>query len=127
MFNIFTSIFRNNIAHINELIDETNVNTRNRRGQTLFHYAVLHEQLEIAQILLEKGANSSLTCYSGRNALHDMAFSDELGICLWLITECGMDPFLKCDDSHQSAVTHYGKWLDNNDTELQIYVTEEEK
>jgi ankyrin repeat protein len=127
MFNIFTSIFRNNIAHINELVNETNVNLRNRRGQTLFHYAVLHEQLEIAQILLEKGANSSLTCYSGRNALHDMAFSDELGICLWLITECGMDPFLKCDDSHQSAVTHYGKWLDNNDTDLEIYVTEEEK
>jgi len=127
MYNIFTSIFRNKIDHVNELVNETNVNLRNRRGQTLFHYAVLHDRLEIAEILLEKGADFSITCYAGRNTLHDMAFNDELGICLWLIEECGMDPFVKCDNSNESAITHYSKWLDNSDPDFQFFLTEEEK
>ena len=127
MFNIFTSIFRNKINKINELVNETNVNLRNRRGQTLFHYAVLHDQLEIAQVLLEKGADFSITCYAGRNALHDMAFNDELGICLWLIEDCGMNPFVKCNNSNESAITHYSKWVNNSDPDFQFFLTEEEK
>lgn len=139
--NLFSLVYQDNINKIIELVNKTNVNSQNNRGQTLFHNAVLNDRLEIAEVLLEKGANFSITCSSGRNVLHDMAFDNELNTCLWLINKCGMDPAVELDDgsnqndgSCESAITHYGKWFDNNprdddddDLELPPPLTKEEK
>ena len=133
MPNLFSLVYQDNINKIIELVNTFNVNSRNNRGQTLFHYTVLNDRLEIAEVLLEKGANFSITCSSGRNVLHDMAFDNELNTCLWLISQCGMDPAIELDDgSCESAITHYGKWFDNNprdddDLELPHSLTKEEK
>ena len=139
MSNMFSLVYQDNILNIIKLVNKTNVNSQNNRGQTLFHYAVLNDRLEIAEVLLEKGANFSITCTSGRNVLHDMAFDNELNTCLWLISQCGMDPATELDDgsdenngSGESAITHYGRWFDNNpidddDLELPPPLTKEEK
>jgi ankyrin repeat protein len=133
MSYLFSVVYKNNIDIINKLVNDTNVNSQNNRGQTLFHYAVLNDRHDIAEILLKKGANFSITCSSGRNVLHDMAFDNELNTCLWLISQFGMDPATPLDDgSCESAITHYGKWFDNNprdddDLELPPPLTEEEK
>lgn len=56
--NIFDLINKGNIKSVySSIIEGTSINLKNSKGQTLLHYAVCHNQIEIAKLLIYLGAD----------------------------------------------------------------------
>ena len=57
--NIFNLIYRSEFGAVKAQITKgiTNVHFRNEKGQTLLHYALLYNQIEIAEFLITQGAD----------------------------------------------------------------------
>ena len=57
--NIFDLIYRSEFNAVKAQITKgiTNVHSKNEKGQTLLHYALLYNQIEIAEFLITQGAD----------------------------------------------------------------------
>jgi len=56
--NIFDLVHRSDIKAVKAKIHKgTSVDIRNEKGQTLLHYAILYNQVKIAEFLISLGAN----------------------------------------------------------------------
>ena len=63
--NLIKAIESDNIRKVKELLnkDISNINSLNKNGISPLHIAVIHGNLEIINILLEKGANPNITSW----------------------------------------------------------------
>lgn len=70
------------------LVRRPDVNARNRDGWTALHYAAAYGQLEVAKVLLERGAKLDASNYLGLTAL-DYASCYGHDEVAFLLSECG--------------------------------------
>lgn len=90
-----------NKALVVYLLDKgANVNARNRAMQTPLHYAVLTQDLELFKLLIEHGADPSLTEIEGDNALGWAAYTNALDIAKYLIEGLGSDVHHENNDKY---------------------------
>ena len=83
---IFTAIMQGNLDKTKQLIkvDPANVTIKNPRGFSPIHFAANFKQLEIAKLLVEKGADPFIIGPNKRQAIHWAAAAGSTGILKWL-------------------------------------------
>ena len=69
--------------------------------------------LEMARLLIKRGAQLTAVDEDGQNALHLRARCDELEMCLFLVSR-GLDPNTT-DNEGETALTLYGSWVEQDD------------
>jgi ankyrin repeat protein len=86
------------------------VNAREKNGRTSLHYAAFKGRVEVAQFLLDHGANATLETKEGKTALHIVSRgeydSEEHGIGIaQLLLERGVD--VHAQDNYFATALHY--------------------
>lgn len=66
--NIFDLIYRSQFEAVKSQVTKgvVNINSRNDKGQTLLHYALLYNQIKIAEFLISQGADLKAKDNSGQ-------------------------------------------------------------
>ena len=66
--NVFDLIYRSQFEAVKSQVTKgvVNVNSRNDKGQTLLHYALLYNQIKIAEFLISQGADLKAKDNSGQ-------------------------------------------------------------
>lgn len=66
--NVFDLIYRSQFEAVKSQVTKgiVNINSRNDKGQTLLHYALLYNQIKIAEFLIEQGADLKAKDNSGQ-------------------------------------------------------------
>lgn len=65
----------------------TFVNKQNLSGNTALHWAALNGHLELAKLLLGKGADASILNFSGHDAVYEAEVNDKQDVAEWLLKE----------------------------------------
>ena len=89
---IFDAIMQGDIDNARQLIkaDSTNAITKNPRGFSPIHFAANFNQLEIAKLLIKKGANPFIVGTFGRQPVHWASATGSIDVLTWL-HELGAD------------------------------------
>jgi len=74
--NIFDLIYRSQFEAVKSQVTKgvVDINSRNDKGQTLLHYALLYNQIKIAEFLISQGADLKAKDNSGQkieNLIHE--------------------------------------------------------
>jgi hypothetical protein len=74
--NVFDLIYKSQFEAVKSQVTKgiVNINSRNDKGQTLLHYALLYNQIEIAKFLISQGADLKAKDSSGQkieNLIHE--------------------------------------------------------
>jgi len=66
--NVFDLIYRSQFGAVKSQVTKgiVNINSRNDKGQTLLHYALLYNQIKIAEFLISQGADLKAKDNSGQ-------------------------------------------------------------
>lgn len=66
--NVFDLIYRSRFEAVKSQVTKgvVNINSRNDKGQTLLHYALLYNQIKIAEFLISQGADLKAKDNSGQ-------------------------------------------------------------
>ena len=66
--NVFDLIYRSQFEAVKSQVTkgDVNINSRNDKGQTLLHYALLYNQIKIAEFLISQGADLKAKDNSGQ-------------------------------------------------------------
>ncbi|MBN8523520.1 MAG: ankyrin repeat domain-containing protein [Rickettsiales bacterium] len=66
--NVFDLIYRSRFEALKSQVTKggVNINSRNDKGQTLLHYALLYNQIKIAEFLISQGADLKAKDNSGQ-------------------------------------------------------------
>jgi hypothetical protein len=66
--NVFDLIYRSQFEAVKSQVTKgvVNINSRNDKGQTLLHYALLYNQIKIAEFLISQGADLKAKDNSGQ-------------------------------------------------------------
>ena len=58
--NVFDAVFSNNISQLRKYLANGDVNVKNERGMSLIHYAIIFNNSEIFDLLLENFININI-------------------------------------------------------------------
>ena len=66
--NVFDLVYRSRFEAVKSQVTKgvVNINSRNDKGQTLLHYALLYNQIKIAEFLISQGADLKAKDNSGQ-------------------------------------------------------------
>ena len=66
--NVFDLIYRSQFGAVKSQVPKgvVDINSRNDKGQTLLHYALLYDQIKIAEFLISQGADLKVKDNSGQ-------------------------------------------------------------
>ena len=106
---------QNNYPEIASLLLKggANVDLAQDIGITPLIMAAQNGNSEVVSLLIVNEAQLDLVTIDGLNALHIAAFTDRPEVCAILIA-AGLDPAGQ-DGNGESALSHYGHWLQNNE------------
>ena len=68
--NAFDSIYSNNIYALKKYLENGDVNVKNERGMSLLHYAIVFNNNEIFNLLLENYINVNIKDNHGDTPVH---------------------------------------------------------
>lgn len=67
----------------------TILNAQNKAGNTTLHWAALNGHLEAVKILLEEGADPTITNLRGHDAVYEAEINDKREVVEWVLREGG--------------------------------------
>lgn len=95
----FDSIYANNISALKEYLETGDINVINERGMSLLHYAIIFNNSEIFNLLLDNYININICDGHGDTPAHYCVINNRMGFLKTLIRhEC--DLTLKNKDGH---------------------------
>ncbi|TQS36996.1 hypothetical protein Golomagni_02543 [Golovinomyces magnicellulatus] len=65
------------------------LNTKNKAGNTPMHWAALNGHLDAVQVLMEQGADPTITNYMGHDAIYEAELNDKKEVVEWVLKEGG--------------------------------------
>ncbi len=97
--NAFDSIYANNINSLKEYLETGDINITNERGMSLLHYAIVFNNAEIFNLLLDNYININIKDNHGDTPAHYCVINNRMGFLKTLIRkEC--DLTIKNNDGH---------------------------
>mgnify|MGYP001622880267 CR=1 FL=1 len=97
--NAFDSIYANNVKALKEYLENGDINAKNERGMSLLHYAIVFNNHEIFELLLENYININIKDDHGDTPAHYCVINNRMGFLKTLIRyEC--DLTIKNNDGH---------------------------
>lgn len=95
----FDSVYANNISSLKEYLENGNINAINERGMSLLHYAIVFNNAEIFNLLLDNYININITDNHGDTPAHYCVINNRMGFLKTLIRhECDLG--IKNKDGH---------------------------
>lgn len=95
----FDSIYANNIVSLNEYLETGDINITNERGMSLLHYAIVFNNDEIFNLLLDNYININIVDNHGDTPAHYCVINNRMGFLKTLIRkECDLS--IKNNDGH---------------------------
>jgi len=83
--NAFDSIYSNNIYALKKYLENGDVNVKNERGMSLLHYAIVFNNNEIFNLLLENYINVNIKDNHGDTPVHYCVVNNKIGFLKNLI------------------------------------------
>jgi len=111
--NLFRLIEKGKLKKIQEALMRVDVNQPHPCFGYLLHKAVLSEQIEIAEVLLEAGANPNLQDEDGYTSLHLIQFIDFQIPMMRLLLEHGADSRIQDHDGESPWMSASDKIKDS--------------
>ncbi|RKF79331.1 Ankyrin repeat-containing protein YAR1 [Golovinomyces cichoracearum] len=65
------------------------LNTKNKAGNTPMHWAALNGHLDVVQVLMEHGADPTITNDMGHDAIYEAELNDKKEVVEWVLKEGG--------------------------------------
>jgi uncharacterized protein len=65
------------------------LNAQNKAGNTALHWAALNGHLEAVKVLLEEGADPTITNQRGHDAVYEAELNDKKDVVEWVLKEGG--------------------------------------
>lgn len=65
------------------------INAQNKAGNTALHWAALNGHLESVKVLLEQGADPTITNQRGHDAVYEAELNDKKEVVEWVLKEGG--------------------------------------
>jgi ankyrin repeat protein len=65
------------------------LNAQNKAGNTALHWAALNGHLEAVKVLLEEGADPTITNQRGHDAVYEAELNDKTEVVEWVLKEGG--------------------------------------
>jgi len=95
----FDSIYANNINSLKEYLETGDINVINERGMSLLHYAIIFNNNEVFNILLDNYININIIDNHGDTPAHYCVINNRMGFLKTLIRkECDLS--IKNNDGH---------------------------
>ncbi len=95
----FDSVYANNISSLKEYLETGDINIINERGMSLLHYAIIFNNIEIFNLLLDNYININICDSHGDTPAHYCVINNRMGFLKTLIRhECNLS--LKNKDGH---------------------------
>lgn len=85
--NPFDAIYTNNVEALREYLEVGNVNTKNERGMSLLHYAIIFNNQEIFDLLLENYINVNIQDNFGDTPLLYCIINNRMGFLKTLLNK----------------------------------------
>lgn len=95
--NVFDAVFSNNISQLRKYLANGDVNVKNERGMSLIHYAIIFNNSEIFDLLLENFININIQDKYGDTPIHYCVVNNRIGFLKSLIRN-GADVTIKNND-----------------------------
>ena len=83
--NAFDSIYANNINLLKEYLETGDINVINERGMSLLHYAIVFNNSEVLNLLLDNYINVNIQDKHGETAAHYCVINNRMGFLKTLI------------------------------------------
>ncbi|MGM9970504.1 MAG: ankyrin repeat domain-containing protein [Anaeroplasma sp.] len=97
--NAFDSIFSNNINALKEYLETGDVNIRNERGMSLLHYAIIFNNSDMFELLLDNYINVDIQDNYGDTPTHLCVINNRIGFLKSLIRH-NANLSIKNNDGH---------------------------
>ena len=95
--NVFDAVFSNNISQLRKYLANGDINIKNERGMSLIHYAIIFNNSEIFDLLLENFININIQDKYGDTPIHYCVVNNRIGFLKSLIRN-GADVTIKNND-----------------------------
>ncbi len=99
MMNAFDSVYANNIPSLKAYLEHGDINVINERGMSLLHYAIIFNNVEVFDLLLENYININIVDSHGDTPAHYCVINNRMGFLKTLIRH-------NCDLSIKNADGH---------------------
>jgi len=95
----FDSVYSNNLSSLKEYLETGDINCINERGMSLLHYAIIFNNSDIFDLLLENYINVNIKDRQGNTPAHYCVINNRMGFLKTLI-RYGADLSIKNEDGH---------------------------